>query len=509
MISYTQLIVIIKFICQFGFFPWNVTSTTIKLANSPKFLPGILGIRKEEFYAFWDIVLLVALFFHRYMLRKMGLWDNASSVPDTFFEQVSIESSTAIKDSEQDENGAQRGQVAIVNNSGTGNGMGTEGEVKEGGASKKRGFLSELFYRLFHPKYRYIRDLYPFMFLVDVLCFFVVSFGYSSFGYGGSGSVVKDISSNRVPITFVVMLIVISVMIVIDRALYLRKAVLCKLIYQFITIIFLHVWIFFVLPTITYQAAWLNKTAQFLYFVKCVYLLISAWQIRNGYPSLCIGNLITHAYGLANMVFFKAFMAIPFLFEVRTAIDWTWIDTSMPLFDFFNMENFYATIYNLKCARTFEQNFPAPRGVAKGVVVKYLMGIPMILILILVIWLPLLAFSLLNRIGLSLIPDNVQMTISVEGYPPLYSMEAQGIELVMLNESEYLHIQNAFAERFNSSNQNSILRARQAVAFINEYTVEDMLVRFCIIYDYFDKPNSNIILSICSIYSTLEKIFVR
>lgn len=47
---------------------------------------------------------------------------------------------------------------------------------------------------LFHPKVRYIRDLYPFMFLLDVICFFVVSFGFSSFGYGGSGSVVRDIS---------------------------------------------------------------------------------------------------------------------------------------------------------------------------------------------------------------------------------------------------------------------------------------------------------------------------
>lgn len=48
-------------------------------------------------------------------------------------------------------------------------------------------------------------------------------------------------------------------------------------------------------------------------------------------------------------------MGIPFLFELRTAIDWTWTDTSMPLFDFFNMENFYAVIYNLKCARNFER----------------------------------------------------------------------------------------------------------------------------------------------------------
>lgn len=52
---------------------------------------------------------------------------------------------------------------------------------------------------------------------------------------------------------------------------------------------------------------------------------------------------------------FCRFMAVPFLFELRTAIDWTWTDTSMPLFDFFNMENFFAVIYNLKCARMFEQ----------------------------------------------------------------------------------------------------------------------------------------------------------
>ncbi|KHN79281.1 Piezo-type mechanosensitive ion channel component 2 [Toxocara canis] len=488
MIGYTQLIVVIKFICQFGFFPWNETSASIKLANSPTYVPGILGIRKEQYYAFWDIVLLVALFFHRYMLRKMGLWNDAN-VSDTFTGETSIDGPVTRA------NGASPNQQQITLQEQTETQAVVDAnesmDVVVNGEQKERSVIANFFHQLFHPKFRYIRDLYPFMFLLDVLCFFVVSFGYSAFGYGGSGSVVKDISSNRVPITFVVMLIVISVMIVVDRALYLRKAVFCKLIYQFIIVVFLHIWIFFVLPTITYQAAWLNKTAQFLYCVKCVYLLISAWQIRNGYPALCIGNLITHAYGLANMIFFKAFMAIPFIFEVRTAIDWTWTDTSMPLFDYFNMENFYATIYNLKCARTFEKNFPAPRGVPKGIVVKYLMGIPMILILILIIWLPLLAFSLLNRIGMTLIPDNVQMTISVEGYPPLYSMEAQGIELAMLNDSEYLFIQNAFAERFNSSDQNSILRARQAVAFINEYTLEDTLkVRF--------RPESELFWSISS-----------
>lgn len=60
-------------------------------------------------------------------------------------------------------------------------------------AKGNRWVISQFIHQLFHPKYRYIRDLYPFMFLLDVLCFFIIVFGFSSFGYGGSGSVVKDI----------------------------------------------------------------------------------------------------------------------------------------------------------------------------------------------------------------------------------------------------------------------------------------------------------------------------
>ena len=170
---------------------------------------------------------------------------------------------------------------------------------------EKRGINSSIMFKHFQPKFRYIRDLYPIMFFMDVFCFFIVVFGFSSFGDGGSGDVLSDLSINRVPIMFVVMLIVISLMIVVDRGLYLRKAVLAKLIYQLITVVFLHAWIFFVLPDITKVPAISNKVAQFLYVVKCIYFIVSAWQIRNGYPQLCIGNLLTHSYGLFNMVLFK------------------------------------------------------------------------------------------------------------------------------------------------------------------------------------------------------------
>lgn len=121
--------------------------------------------------------------------------------------------------------------------------------------------------------------------------------------------------------------------------------------------------------------------------------------------------------------FFFSFLIIPFAFELRTAIDWTWTDTSMPLFDYFNMENFYAVIYNLKCARTFEKSFPAPRGQPKGKVVKYFMGLPMIATLIIVIWCPLLAFSMLNQIGEKSTPDIAKLSVSVGGFPVILSLK--------------------------------------------------------------------------------------
>ena len=50
---------------------------------------------------------------------------------------------------------------------------------------------------------------------------------------------------------FVVILFVSIAMIVIDRALYLRKSAFWKLIYQITTVILLHAWIFGFLPSLT------------------------------------------------------------------------------------------------------------------------------------------------------------------------------------------------------------------------------------------------------------------
>ncbi|KAK6749437.1 hypothetical protein RB195_001816 [Necator americanus] len=508
MIAYTEFVIVIKFICQFTIFEFNSISAQSKQAADPLTVEKVLGVQRQNNFAVYDVPLLFALFFHRYMLRKLGLWKDANLT-------VTFQNDNAANDSEEtyleDATQRSRGGKAVngeaqksadhqfVESTSKGSSDGTKDEEKrtasgkdpektqppanvaertDAGQESAGNPIIRFINQLFKPKFRYIKDLYPIMFGLDVVAFLIIAFGYSAFGEGGSGNVIGDIQSNRIPLTFVVMLFVMTLLIVIDRGLYLRKWIPGKLAYQLLMIVFLHVWIFFVLPSLTRRAAMENTVAQAFYVIKCLYLLVSAWQIRNGYPQLCIGNLLTHAYGLVNMVCFKIFMAVPFLFELRTAIDWTWTDTSMPLFDFFNMENFFAVIYNLKCARNFEQSYPVPRGIPKGAIVKYMMGLPMILLIVFLVWCPLLAFSLLNRIGAISIPDKVRLTIQLEGYPPIYEVESQGSELRPMRPEELKYLTDTMSRRYFPfpNGTESMKRSRDSVSFIKEYSTNDVLV---------------------------------
>lgn len=66
-----------------------------------------------------------------------------------------------------------------------------------------------------------------------------------------SGGVAGALEDNKVPGPFLAMLVVQFVLIIIDRALFLRKFLLGKLIYQIFLIFFVHIWMFLILPAVT------------------------------------------------------------------------------------------------------------------------------------------------------------------------------------------------------------------------------------------------------------------
>jgi hypothetical protein len=57
----------------------------------------------------------------------------------------------------------------------------------------------------------------------------------------------------KVPVAFLVLLLIQFLFIIIDRALYLRRNVRGKFIFQLFQIIGVHIWLFFILPGITHM----------------------------------------------------------------------------------------------------------------------------------------------------------------------------------------------------------------------------------------------------------------
>ncbi|KAI6190887.1 Piezo-type mechanosensitive ion channel component 2 [Aphelenchoides bicaudatus] len=263
------------------------------------------------------------------------------------------------------------------------------------------------------------------------------------------------LASARIPISFVVIIIIWLTLMVIDRALYLCKSVQLKLYFQLFLVVMLHAWILGILPYVTKMSAVSNTSAAIFYVFKCLYLIVSAWQIRNGYPRLCIGNLLTHSYGLANYVLFMIYFNVPLLFEIRTIVDWTYTETVMPIFDFLKMENIYAQIFMVKCSRVLDETFPVQRGTLKPIFIKYPLGILIVIIIIGLALSPLIAYSIINRVGVQTGVHQVDLTISLQGYSPIYKMSAEEHDII--NNAEY------------ANNLTKLFNERFAMAFIKEY----------------------------------------
>lgn len=65
----SQLTVVVKYFFQFGFFPWTTSAYRGINAERPFALPNIIGVEKKDGYVLFDLIQLLALFFHRSILK--------------------------------------------------------------------------------------------------------------------------------------------------------------------------------------------------------------------------------------------------------------------------------------------------------------------------------------------------------------------------------------------------------------------------------------------------------
>ncbi|NXU30891.1 PIEZ2 protein, partial [Thalassarche chlororhynchos] len=511
-IVYTEVAIVIKYFFQFGFFPWNKYVDYTK--DKPYHPPNIIGIEKKEGYVHYDLVQLLALFFHRSILKCHGLWDedekgDSSSNKEDTDDELSLtggrrDSSASLKSVnlaasvESIHVHFPEQQTAIRRKSSSSVSQLSHRSSFSSHRSKRETLIishpailffsasysvvkshcglccfrtlqvyvpiRQFFYNLIHPDYSAVTDVYVLMFLADTVDFIIIVFGFWAFGkHSAAADITSSLSEDQVPEAFLVMVLIQFGTMVVDRALYLKKTVMGKVIFQVILVFGIHFWMFFILPGVTERKFSQNTVAQLWYFVKCVYFGLSAYQIRCGYPTRVLGNFLTKSYNYVNLFLFQGFRLVPFLTELRAVMDWVWTDTTLSLSSWICVEDIYAHIFILKCWRESEKRYPQPRGQKKKKVVKYGMGGMIIVLLICIVWFPLLFMSLIKSVaGITNKPLDVSITITLGGYQPIFTMSAQQSQLKDLNQTGF----NAFLGSYRGNTA--------ALQFLEGYGKEDI-----------------------------------
>uniref|UniRef100_A0A673WQI9 Piezo type mechanosensitive ion channel component 1 (Er blood group) n=1 Tax=Salmo trutta TaxID=8032 RepID=A0A673WQI9_SALTR len=535
-IVYTEVMVVVKYLFQFGFFPWNSVYELTLNEDKPFFPPRILGLEKTDNYIRYDLLQLLALFFHRSLLQRYGLWDqecaleekpsrpskeankkeegegvevlvhpspgpslmdleelnpdkNQKAEPETEPEpSTSVAPTPEPPPSLPVEGPMKKGSTSVAPTPEPPPSLPVEGPMKKGSIMRFRkkkqlskgelkkltshNYITSGFYNpchefisdILHAPYRAATDVYALMFLTDVVDFIIIVFGFWAFGkHSAAADIASTLSEDQVPEAFLVMLLIQFSTMIIDRALYLRKTVLGKLIFQIILVFGIHLWMFFILPAVTERMFSQNSVAQLWYFFKCIYFALSAYQIRCGYPTRILGNFLTKKFNHLNLFLFQGFRLVPFLVELRAVMDWVWTDTTLSLSNWMCVEDIYANIFIIKCSRETEKKYPQPKGQKKKKIVKYGMGGLIIFFLICIIWFPLLFISLVRSVvGVVNHPVDVTVTVKLGGYEPLFTMSVQQQSIQSFTEEDYNKLTTNFYDN-------------RAMQFITLYSYEDIV----------------------------------
>ena len=253
-------------------------------------------------------------------------------------------------------------------------------------------------------------DFYLATFVLQVVLFIVVLCFYNT-----QSNIYESAQNNYIPLQFVLVILSIFILIALERVVYLYQSLFLKLALQLSTLI-----TFFVISIVL--GLEYSALLQVCYVIFAIYWTLSALQYYWGYPLNTQGKALMRSTNIWSSTALTIYRAIPFVFELQNLLDWSCIRTTLNFGEWLILEDVLANFYSVQCNTDGMRNSPSTEGNAVGKVTKWLVGVLLFLLLVLLLFGPLFLFS--SRVATQ--PDSVtSLTTRIElnGFSPLFSSD--------------------------------------------------------------------------------------
>lgn len=258
------------------------------------------------------------------------------------------------------------------------------------------------------------------------------------------------------------MLIQISV-IIWNRVLYVSRSIRGKLVFQILVVLFVHI-VVLLSPLSSKEYLHSNSALKTFYLLQCLIFVFSGLQVKYGYdPRTQATHFLTrNGYTRLPATTFKIYRAIPFVFELRTMLDWVCFETSLDLYMWFKLEDLYANLFMVRSEMEYRRAYRKILGgyEAQPRSTKFLSGVLVFAVLMIVVVGPIYLFSTANP-GLStnlVLTAEVSFGIQNNGaktkYYELFS-SSQDVSTRPLTLKEYQELQFMLPRQLETDNWNS------------------------------------------------------
>ncbi|KII63417.1 Piezo-type mechanosensitive ion channel component 2 [Thelohanellus kitauei] len=266
-------------------------------------------------------------------------------------------------------------------------------------------------------------DNYIVIFITQLGQWIIIAFCWNSFigPTTVSGDITKIIKGSIIPVSFSILITFQSLFILFDRFINLNRMRSTKFIYTITLVILIHIFVFFIVPRKTQTSVIRSPSVCLFYILYCIYFYYSYIPIRNGYNvTNVLPYTITkyHNYYSIGIIFFIIYF--PFIYELDTVLRWYSSTTALGFFQYIKIDEIFFNMHICKSFRKISQERNEPSGTPFYGPLKLFITLVCLFIFFVALLLPLWLYSTGITAIKSVLPSQIDFSVSINGYSDLY-----------------------------------------------------------------------------------------